>query len=127
MPRFRVFIALEGTKRTGWPIAVRLGWLTNFHSEESVAVPHKALVDLTRELADEGIANPTSVPAWLLANLRAQHRLPLPTRIICVASLEYAAAARLLEERETLNPTPASVLHLPARETSFILLHCQRL
>ena len=34
------------------------GWLTNFHSEESVAIHHRALLDLTQTLVDEGVADP---------------------------------------------------------------------
>ena len=37
------------------------GWLTNFRSEESVAVHHHALLDLIRDLTGEGIADSTQI------------------------------------------------------------------
>ena len=43
------------------PLRFGFGWLTNFRSEESVAVHHRALIDLIDILSDEGIADPTRV------------------------------------------------------------------
>ncbi len=37
------------------------GWLTNFHPEDSVAVHHRALLDIIRALVDEGVADPTRI------------------------------------------------------------------
>jgi len=45
----------------GGPLRFGFGWLTNFKSEESVAVHHRALLDLIDVLTDEGIADPARV------------------------------------------------------------------
>src|ERR1700752_320763 len=38
------------------PLRFGFGWLTNFHPEESVAVHHRALLDIIHALVGEGIA-----------------------------------------------------------------------
>ncbi len=43
------------------PLRFGFGWLTNFRSEESVAVHHQAVSDLIKILADEGVADPERV------------------------------------------------------------------
>jgi len=48
-------------REPGGPLRFGFGWLTNFRSEESVAVHHRALIDLIDILSDEGIADPTRV------------------------------------------------------------------
>jgi phospholipase/carboxylesterase len=45
----------------GGPLRFGFGWLTNFRSEESVAVHHRALLDLIETLTREGIADPARV------------------------------------------------------------------
>jgi phospholipase/carboxylesterase len=48
-------------RETGGPLRFGFGWLTNFRSEESVAVHHRALLDLIEILSEEGIADPARV------------------------------------------------------------------
>lgn len=48
---------LKEPKETGGPLRFGFGWLTNFKPEESVAVHHRALLDLLNTLVDEGIAD----------------------------------------------------------------------
>jgi phospholipase/carboxylesterase len=48
-------------RERGGPLRFGFGWLTNFRSEESVAVHHQALLDLIKTLTDEGIADPARV------------------------------------------------------------------
>jgi len=48
---------LKEAKETGGPLRFGFGWLTNFHPEESVAVHHRALLDLISALVDEGTAD----------------------------------------------------------------------
>ena len=48
-------------KRTGDPLRFGFGWLTNFRSEESVAIHHQALLDLISTLTEEGIADPAHI------------------------------------------------------------------
>jgi phospholipase/carboxylesterase len=45
----------------GGPLRFGFGWLTNFRSEESVAIHHRALLDLIETLTREGIADPARV------------------------------------------------------------------
>jgi len=48
---------LKEPKQPGGPLRFGFGWLTNFHPEESVAVHHRALLDLISALVDEGTAD----------------------------------------------------------------------
>src|SRR5829696_8377562 len=43
-------------KEQGGPLRYGFGWVTNFRPEDSVAVHHKALLDLRESLVAEGIA-----------------------------------------------------------------------
>ncbi|MCU1267149.1 MAG: phospholipase/Carboxylesterase [Acidobacteria bacterium] len=47
---------IKEPKETGGPLGFAFGWLTNFKSEESVAVHHQALLDLIDTLVNEGVA-----------------------------------------------------------------------
>src|SRR4029079_8838173 len=48
-------------REAGGPLRFGFGWLTNFKSEESVAVHHSALLDLIEILTDEDIVDPARV------------------------------------------------------------------
>lgn len=48
-------------REAGGPLRFGFGWLTNFKSEESVAVHHRALLDIIETLTEEGIADPARV------------------------------------------------------------------
>jgi predicted esterase len=48
---------LKEPKEPGGPLRFGFGWLTNFKSEESVAVHHQAILDLIKTLVDEGVAH----------------------------------------------------------------------
>ena len=52
---------MKEPRETGGPLRFGFGWLTNFRSEESVAVHHRALLDLIKVLTDEGVADPSRV------------------------------------------------------------------
>src|ERR1700730_8128381 len=52
---------LKEPKEKGGPLRFGFGWLTNFRPEESIAIHHKALVDLMATLMDEGVADPGRV------------------------------------------------------------------
>jgi len=47
---------LKEAKEEGGPLRFGFGWLTNFHPEESIALHHRALLDLINLLANENIA-----------------------------------------------------------------------
>jgi len=48
---------IKEPRERGGPLRFGFGWLTNFRSEESVAIHHQALLDLINVLTDEGIAD----------------------------------------------------------------------
>ena len=52
---------IKEPRETGGPLRFGFGWLTNFRSEESVALHHRALLDLIEILTDEGVADPARV------------------------------------------------------------------
>jgi phospholipase/carboxylesterase len=52
---------IRDPKEPGGPLRFGFGWLTNFQPEESVAVHHKALLDLIAALKDEGVADPARI------------------------------------------------------------------
>src|SRR6266700_3245767 len=48
---------LREPKETGAPLRFGFGWLTNFHPEESIALHHRALLEMISLLVDKGIAD----------------------------------------------------------------------
>lgn len=52
---------IKEPRDAGGPLRFGFGWLTNFKSEESVAVHHRALLDLIDIMTAEGIADPARV------------------------------------------------------------------
>ena len=48
---------LKEPKEEGGPLRYAFGWLTNYHPEESIALHHRALIDLINELVREGVAD----------------------------------------------------------------------
>jgi phospholipase/carboxylesterase len=52
---------IKEPREQGAPLRFGFGWLTNFRPEESVAIHHQALVDLTSRLIEEGVADSTRI------------------------------------------------------------------
>ena len=52
---------MKEPREPGGPLRFGFGWLTNFRSEESVALHHRAVIDLIERLSYESIADPTRV------------------------------------------------------------------
>ena len=52
---------IKEPREAGGPLRFGFGWLTNFKSEESVAVHHRAMLDLIDILTDEGVADPSRI------------------------------------------------------------------
>ena len=48
---------LKEPKEKGGPLRYGFGWLTNFHPEDSIEIHHRALIDLSAALVDDGIAD----------------------------------------------------------------------
>lgn len=49
---------LKDPKEPGGPLRFGFGWLTNFRSEESVAIHHRVLVEMIDSLTADGIVDP---------------------------------------------------------------------
>ncbi|MFL6210142.1 MAG: alpha/beta hydrolase [Pyrinomonadaceae bacterium] len=52
---------LKEPKEAGGPLRYGFGWLTNYHPEDSIALHHRALLDLIATLIHEGVADPARV------------------------------------------------------------------
>lgn len=52
---------LREPKQPGGPLRFGFGWLTNFHPEESVAIHHRALLEMVEELTHSGIVDPQRI------------------------------------------------------------------
>ena len=52
---------MKEPREPGGPLRYGFGWLTNFHAEESVALHHRALLDLISTLVGERVADPRRV------------------------------------------------------------------
>lgn len=52
---------IKEPRAAGGPLRFGFGWLTNFKSDESVAVHHRALLDLIEILTGDGIADPAQI------------------------------------------------------------------
>lgn len=48
---------LREPKQPGGPLRYGFGWLSNYRPEESVAIHHRALLDMIETLVDEGVAD----------------------------------------------------------------------
>jgi phospholipase/carboxylesterase len=108
-------------KEPGGPLRFGFGWLTNYRPEESVAVHHKALLDLITNLTDEGIVAPESI--FLLGFSQS-----------CALNYRFAFANAITlhgvigicggipgdwETNETYKPATASVFHLAGTRDEF--------
>ena len=52
---------MKEPREKGGPLRYGFGWLTNFRPEESVALHHKAVLDLVEALVEQGVARRESV------------------------------------------------------------------
>ena len=52
---------IKEPRETGAPLRFGFGWLTNFRPEESVALHHKAVIEVIQSLIDEGAADPARI------------------------------------------------------------------
>jgi phospholipase/carboxylesterase len=108
-------------KDPGGPLRFGFGWLTNYRPEESVAVHHKALLDLITNLTDEGVVNPERI--FLLGfsqscamNYRFAFSHPRTLRgVVGICG----GIPGDWEANETYKPAPASVFHLAGTHDEF--------
>lgn len=52
---------LRDPKEKGGPLRFGFGWLTNFRTDESIALHHRALLDLIDKLTKQGVADPVRI------------------------------------------------------------------
>ena len=52
---------LREPQQPGGPLRYGFGWLSNYRPEESVAIHHRALLEMIESLVDEGIADPRRI------------------------------------------------------------------
>jgi hypothetical protein len=107
--------------KLGGPLRFGFGWLTNFKSEESQAVHHRALLDLIEILSAEGIADPDACfPAWLFTVVCAQlsfcfHTSRSPARSVGICG----GIPGDWETKPTYRQAPIDVLHLAGTRDEF--------
>ena len=112
---------LKEPREPGAPLRYGFGWLTNFHPEDSVAVHHRALLDLISMLVDEGVAEQTRI--FLLGfsqtcalNYRFAFTHPKVLRgVIGICG----GLPGDWQTSATYQPTAASVLHLAGARDEF--------
>ncbi|MBA2526686.1 MAG: hypothetical protein H0V18_13035 [Pyrinomonadaceae bacterium] len=112
---------LRDPKEPGGPLRFGFGWLTNFRSEESVALHHKALVDLTGTLVSEGVVDPQRI--FLLGFSQS---CALNYRFVCTYPGHLRGVIGICggmpgdwEASEVYKPTNASIFHLAGTSDEF--------
>jgi predicted esterase len=105
---------LKEPKETGGPLRFGFGWLTNFKAEESVAIHHKALLDLIETLVSEGIADRKKV--FLLGfsqSCALNYRFAFSNPDVLRGMIGICGGLPGdWETSEAFKPTTASVFHL---------------
>jgi phospholipase/carboxylesterase len=108
-------------KEEGGPLRYGFGWLTNFHAEDSVALHHRALLDLIASLVDENIADARRV--FLLGfsqscGINYRFAFTHPDRLRGVVGI-CGGLPGDWETSERYAPTRAAVLHLHGTRDEF--------
>jgi phospholipase/carboxylesterase len=112
---------LKEPKEPGGPLRFGFGWLTNFHSEDSVALHHQALLDLMQELIAAGAADSNQI--FLLGfsqtcALNYRFAFTYPDHLRGVIGI-CGGIPGDWETGEIYKPTDAAVLHLAGTEDEF--------
>ena len=112
---------LKEPREPGGPLRFGFGWLTNFRSEESVALHHQALIDLTDSLVTVGAVDPQRV--FLLGfsqscALNYRFAFTYPGHLRGVIGI-CGGMPGDWETSEVYKPTEASVLHLSGTRDEF--------
>lgn len=112
---------LKEAKEAGGPLGFGFGWLTNFRAEESVALHHRALLDLIDTLKRESIARREQI--FLLGfsqscALNYRFAFTHPESLLGVVGI-CGGLPGDWETSELYKETRASVLHLSGTEDEF--------
>jgi predicted esterase len=112
---------IRDPKEPGGPLRFGFGWLTNFRSDESVGIHHKALLDLIENLVAEGVADRQHI--FLLGfsqscalNYRFAFTHP---KLLCGVIGICGGLPGDWETSELYQPTKASVFHLAGMRDEF--------
>src|SRR5688572_26532264 len=112
---------LKEPKEPGGPLRFGFGWLTNFRPEESFALHHRAVIDLTETLSREGAVDPRRV--FLLGFSQS---CALNYRFVCTHPGHLRGVIGICggmpgdwETSELYKPTQASVFHLAGTRDEF--------
>ena len=112
---------MKEPKEQGGPPRYAFGWLTNFHPEDSVAVHHRALLDLIDSLVDEGIAHRERV--FLLGfsqscALNYRFAFTYPEQLRGIVGI-CGGLPGDWESSELYKPTNAAIFHLHGETDEF--------
>jgi predicted esterase len=112
---------LKDPKEAGGPLRFGFGWLTNFHPEESVAIHHRALLDLIGSLTAGGVADPART--FLLGfsqscALNYRFAFTHPNVLRGVIGI-CGGLPGDWEDSELYQPTRSAVLHLTGERDEF--------
>lgn len=112
---------LKDPKEEGGPLRFGFGWLSNFRPEESVAIHHKAITDLSDELIREGLVDGRKI--FLLGfsqtcALNYRFAFTHPSLLRGVIGM-CGGLPGDWETSETYQPTNAAVFHLAGTRDEF--------
>jgi predicted esterase len=112
---------MKEPKEEGGPPRFGFGWLTNFHPEDSVALHHRALLDLTAVLVREGVADSRRI--FLLGfsqscGINYRFAFTYPDHLRGVVGI-CGGLPGDWDESERYKQTAASVLHLHGTRDQF--------
>jgi phospholipase/carboxylesterase len=112
---------MKEPKEAGGPVRYGFGWLTNFHPEDSVALHHRALLDLIAILVDGGVADAKRV--FLLGfsqSCAINYRFAFThTDRLCGVVGICGGLPGDWETSDLYAPTDAAVLHLHGTRDEF--------
>ena len=112
---------LREPKEKGGPVRYGFGWLTNFHPEVSVAVHHRAVLQMIDDLANEGIADGKRI--FLLGfsqSCALNYRFAFTHHSILRGVIGICGGLPGdWETSDTYRPTSASVFHLAGERDEF--------
>ncbi|MCM3901427.1 MAG: hypothetical protein ND866_06955 [Pyrinomonadaceae bacterium] len=112
---------LKDPKEPGGPLRFGFGWVTNFRPEESVALHHKALVDMIDLFVSQGVVDPQRI--FLLGfsqscALNYRFAFTHPGHLRGVVGI-CGGMPGDWETSEAYKPTEASVFHLAGTRDEF--------
>ena len=112
---------LKEPKEPDGPLRFGFGWVTNFRPEESVALHHRALIDLIGKLVDENLVDPQRV--FLLGFSQS---CALNYRFVCTHPAHLRGVIGICggmpgdwETSDLYQPTDSSVFHLAGSRDNY--------